>query len=100
MPRRKKRKAGFYAKKANRMKVVVRDGKRCSYCDADDVDLELDHIIPKSRGGSDNVKNLVLCCRTCNLAKGNMLPHEIQDIKLSERVKQLRGYANSKEHWS
>ena len=86
-----------YHRKSNKMKIMVRDGKRCAYCDADNVDLNLDHIIPKSRGGSSSLSNLVLSCYECNLIKGNLLPHEIHDKMLSEKVKALRRYANSME---
>jgi len=45
--------------------------RQCSYCGAKDVTLEIDHIHPKSKGGSDRVSNLTLACHKCNQAKGN-----------------------------
>lgn len=45
--------------------------KECIYCGVTDVRLERDHIVPKSRGGSDRLANAVLSCRRCNELKGN-----------------------------
>ena len=45
-------------------------GRRCAYCGAENLPLEVDHIVPRSRGGSDRVSNLTLACRSCNLRKG------------------------------
>jgi uncharacterized protein YdaU (DUF1376 family) len=50
--------------------VMERDGEKCTYCGAVDVNLQLDHIIPQSRGGSDDPENLTPACRTCNTSKG------------------------------
>lgn len=50
-------------------------GRECAYCGAKGVPLEIDHIHPRSRGGTDRVSNLTLACRACNQAKGN------QDIR-------------------
>jgi 5-methylcytosine-specific restriction endonuclease McrA len=44
-------------------------------------DLTLDHVIPRSRGGSSSWENLVACCHTCNRRKGNHLLNET-DMKL------------------
>ncbi len=41
------------------------------YCGAENLPLEVEHIHPKSKGGSDRVSNLTLACHTCNQAKGN-----------------------------
>ncbi len=46
-------------------------GRQCAYCGAKNVLLEIDHIRPGSRGGSDRVANLALACRPCNETKGN-----------------------------
>ncbi|MDE2688549.1 MAG: RNA-guided endonuclease IscB [Chloroflexota bacterium] len=49
-----------------------RDGARCAYCgNARAGRYELDHIVPRSRGGTDRVSNLVVSCHDCNIAKGN-----------------------------
>ena len=45
--------------------------RTCAYCGAQDVPLEIDHIHPRSRGGSDRVSNLTLACNDCNQAKGH-----------------------------
>jgi hypothetical protein len=43
--------------------------RKCAYCDKKNVKLEIEHIIPKSRGGSNRVDNLTISCRKCNLKK-------------------------------
>ena len=44
---------------------------KCTYCGAEHVPLEVEHIIPRSMGGSNRVSNLTLACVSCNQAKGN-----------------------------
>ena len=48
-------------------------GRTCTYCGKTDVPLEIDHIHPRSKGGSDRISNLTLSCRPCNEKKGNRL---------------------------
>ncbi|WP_269900762.1 RNA-guided endonuclease IscB [Paenalcaligenes faecalis] len=43
--------------------------RQCAYCDASTVPLQIDHIHPKARGGSNRVSNLTLACAPCNLRK-------------------------------
>jgi 5-methylcytosine-specific restriction endonuclease McrA len=50
--------------------VLERDGHVCTYCGSDK-QLEGDHIIPLSRGGSNAFANLATACRPCNLSKGS-----------------------------
>lgn len=45
--------------------------RRCVYCGASELPLQIEHIVPKARGGSDRVDNLTLACEACNLRKGN-----------------------------
>ena len=49
--------------------------RTCAYCGAKDTRLEIEHIQPRSKGGSNRVSNLCLACISCNQKKGN------QDIK-------------------
>ena len=58
----------------------------CAYCGATQVPLEIDHIHPKSRGGSDRISNLTLACRECNQAKG----HQPVDAFLAADPKRLQ----------
>ncbi|NEO71477.1 RNA-guided endonuclease IscB [Moorena sp. SIO3H5] len=46
-------------------------GHNCVYCGVENVPLEVEHIVPKSKGGSNRVSNLTLACRCCNQKKGN-----------------------------
>ncbi|KKD07095.1 HNH endonuclease [Streptomyces sp. WM6386] len=43
----------------------------CAYCGATGVPLNIDHVRPRSRGGSNRISNLVLACVPCNKVKGN-----------------------------
>lgn len=52
--------------------VYRRDGGRCVYCGSTE-DLQLDHIIPFSKGGATTIENLQLLCRKCNLEKSNKI---------------------------
>lgn len=45
-------------------------GRACVYCGVTDVPLEVEHLIPKSRGGTNRVSNLALACHPCNQTKG------------------------------
>ncbi|EGJ28946.1 MULTISPECIES: RNA-guided endonuclease IscB [Moorena] len=51
--------------------LLTKWGHNCVYCGAIDTPLEVEHIIPKSKGGSNRVSNLTLACRSCNQKKGN-----------------------------
>jgi len=57
-----------------RFQVFKRDNFRCQYCgkESGEVILEVDHVTPKSRGGSDNIGNLITACRECNRGKSNV----------------------------
>jgi 5-methylcytosine-specific restriction endonuclease McrA len=45
-------------------------GRKCVYCGAENVPLQIEHISPKARGGTNRVSNLTLACQSCNQAKG------------------------------
>ena len=51
--------------------LLEKFGHRCVYCGRGQMAFEIEHVVPKSRGGSERVSNLVLSCHECNEAKGN-----------------------------
>ena len=64
-------------------------GRECAYCGTQDVPLEVEHIHPKSKGGSNRISNLTLSCHDCNQGKGSQ-PLEVffqQDKGLKKRLK-------------
>ena len=46
-------------------------GRQCAYCGKNGVPLEIEHIVPKSRDGTDRVSNLTLACKDCNQGEGD-----------------------------
>jgi 5-methylcytosine-specific restriction endonuclease McrA len=56
--------------KPTRSAIYARDGHKCQYCGATRK-LTIDHVIPKSKGGSDDWDNLVVACSSCNIKKGD-----------------------------
>jgi hypothetical protein len=61
---------------STRRRVYERDGWRCVWCKADlqfinPFDRTLDHVLPRSKGGSNKTHNLVTCCRSCNDDRGD-----------------------------
>jgi 5-methylcytosine-specific restriction endonuclease McrA len=51
-------------------------GRRCAYCGAQDTPLQIEHIVPRARGGSHRVSNLTLACGPCNQQKGTQTAEE------------------------
>lgn len=52
-----------------RARVLVRDGYQCQGCGLRGRDLEVDHIVPVVKGGSDDLDNLQLLCKPCHHEK-------------------------------
>ncbi len=61
--------------------------RKCTYCGAINVPLEVEHIVPKSRGGSNRVSNLTLACNDCNRDKGNKTAAEFGFPQVQPQVK-------------
>lgn len=53
-----------------------RDGHGCAYCGDSESPLVVEHMIPTSKGGTDEIDNLCLSCKPCNSGKAGRLPHE------------------------
>src|SRR5205085_3223733 len=50
-------------------------GRACAYCQKRAVPLQVEHIVPRAKGGTNRIANLCLACEKCNRAKGT------QDVK-------------------
>jgi len=75
--------------KKARFEVFKRDNFTCQYCgrSAPDVTLQVDHIHPVSKGGEDDILNLVTSCADCNQGKRNRLLSD--DTAIKKRKRQL-----------
>lgn len=64
-------------------------GRQCCYCDTSDVPLNVEHIRPKAKGGSNRVSNLAIACVACNQKKG---VRDIEDFlsKQPDRLKRIK----------
>ncbi|MCF7811579.1 HNH endonuclease [bacterium] len=83
-----------------RFEVFKRDGFKCAYCGRTppSVTLEADHIDPKSKGGKDDINNLITACFDCNRGKTNIPLNVIPETLLKnleilkEKESQIREY--------
>jgi 5-methylcytosine-specific restriction endonuclease McrA len=64
--------------KFTRHNIFERDQNTCQYCGKifERKDLNLDHVIPRDRGGPTTWENIVCSCIKCNTHKANRTPHE------------------------
>lgn len=62
-------KSGRKANTSKIFRVYEKTGGKCFYCGGDN-EICIDHVTPKSKGGSNHVDNLVAACRSCNGSKG------------------------------
>lgn len=72
-------KVPYRRQQVSRKNIFLRDGMRCMYCGtkkSDTVELELEHIVPRSRGGKNTWENLVAACTPCNRKKNDRTPEE------------------------
>jgi 5-methylcytosine-specific restriction endonuclease McrA len=62
----------------SRFNIYARDDNTCQYCGRKyrRSDLNLDHVVPRSRGGTTTWENVVCSCIACNLRKGGRTPDE------------------------
>lgn len=81
---------GAFAGYELREYLLLKFGHQCVYCHGTSGDpvLEVEHTIPKSRGGSDRVSNLVIACHTCNQKKGAQTAEEFGHPEVAARAKQ------------
>jgi 5-methylcytosine-specific restriction endonuclease McrA len=66
----------FHQRRLSRKEVFIRDRYRCQYCNRQMKKLTLDHVMPRSRGGSHSWTNIVSACGECNHRKAGRTPRE------------------------
>lgn len=87
--------------KAGRVRALLRrDGPGCRYCDDEFCETTLDHVVPRSKGGTDALWNLVLACAPCNTDKGSI---DLDDFASPERAASIReslAKSSAADSWS
>lgn len=75
-----------------RFKIFERDNFTCQYCGkkTPQVILHLDHIHPKSKGGSDDEINLITSCQDCNLGKRDKILKNPKRVNVKKEIENLK----------
>lgn len=73
--------------------------KRCRYCRSEE-NLTIDHKVPKSKGGTDDIKNLQCLCQSCNGRKSSLTHGEVINlIKWVRLIDKTREKNGNKQFW-
>jgi 5-methylcytosine-specific restriction endonuclease McrA len=87
------------------VRILERDQYRCQYCGLDGTTsfdnalaMSVDFVVPRARKGKKDPKNLVACCRACNMIKGTRIYKDFDDAKayVLQRREELRKAWESK----
>ena len=83
-----------------RRNIFYRDRNRCQYCGKTfpQKSLNLDHVVPLSRGGVSRWENVVCACIACNTRKGDRTPHEAS-MQLIRKPKRPAGHPMLRTLW-
>lgn len=74
--------------------LLEKHGRKCFYCDKEVSTFEVEHMIPKAKGGSNRIDNLTLSCHSCNQKKRTLTAEEfikqtLPAEKVAKKLKQL-----------
>jgi HNH endonuclease len=88
------------------LRILERDQYRCQYCGLDGVAsfenalaMSVDFVIPRARKGKKDERNLVACCRSCNMIKGRRVYRSFDEAKtyvLAQREKLRKAWETRK----
>lgn len=78
--------------------LLEKHRRRCFYCGKTVSDFEVEHMLPKSRGGSNRIDNLTLSCHDCNEKKGTLTAEEFirQTLPAKKTATKLKQLTNEK----
>lgn len=77
--------------KTLRSLILYRDGAYCYICNKNltETEISLDHLVPRSSGGSACLSNLKVCCKVCNQIKSNK-PYSDKTIKYVRQERKIK----------
>ena len=73
--------------------LLEKFNRQCVYCDSLNVPLQIEHIQPKSKGGSNRISNLAIACQCCNQKKNSQTIQEFLEhdkLRLNKIMKQVK----------
>jgi 5-methylcytosine-specific restriction endonuclease McrA len=84
-----------WIRKDKRLAIYIRDGFSCAYCgrdlkDAAPAEVNLDHLLPRSAGGTNGAGNLITACRSCNCSRQDRPWIDYATGGARDRIEQLR----------
>lgn len=87
--------------KFSRKNLSRRDKRTCQYCGKTgaSVDLTVDHVVPKKRGGKSSWKNCVMSCHECNKKKADKTLEEV-GMRLLPRPEMRLAYPSNRHRWT
>lgn len=71
-------------KKSIKSYIYERDGRRCRFCTKhlQFHQASLDHYLPRSKGGTNDIFNLILSCKKCNKLKKSSIPPDFEQVMI------------------
>jgi 5-methylcytosine-specific restriction endonuclease McrA len=92
--KKNKKEYTYHRKRADYAEVLKTKMTRCEYCDTklNKSNFSVDHMVPLSKGGDTNDKNLAYCCKTCNSSKGEM--SDVEFIQLRKLTKKWEDHGD------
>lgn len=78
--------------------LLEKHGRKCFYCDKEVSSFEVEHMLPKAKGGSNRIDNLTLSCHSCNQKKGTLTAEEFikQTLPVEKVAKKLKQLSKEK----
>ena len=78
--------------------LLEKHGRKCFYCDKEVSNFEVEHMLPKAKGGSNRIDNLTLSCHNCNQKKGTLTAEEFikQNLPAEKAAKKLKQLSKEK----
>ena len=78
--------------------LLEKHGRKCFYCDKEVSNFEVEHMIPKAKGGSNRIDNLTLSCHSCNQKKGTLTADEFikRTLPVENAAKKLKQLSKEK----